>query len=318
MVPAADFRSYYGGPVLKPPVWKVPEVPGYLYLGGLAGGSAALAALADATGRPALRRGGRLVAAGAALGSTGALVRDLGRPTRFLNMLRVLKPTSPLSVGSWTLAPFSGLACAAAASELTGRLPGLGTAAGAAAGALGPAMATYTAVVLADTAVPAWHEAYRELPFVFASSAVASAGAAGMLFTPVAEAGPARRLVLVGVAGELVASHRLTSRLAAHPDAPDGSLARPYRTGRSSAALRAAQALTVAGAVGTLLAGRSRTASVLAGLALSAGSVAARYGIFAAGLASARDPEYTVGPQRQRRDRAAASAHHHQDQQPGS
>jgi len=115
MVPDAEFTSYYGRPILKSPTWKVPDVPLYLYLGGAAGTSACIAALADATGRGALRRWGRLAALSGALVSVGALVHDLGRPRRFLHMLRVLKPTSPLSVGSWILAPFGTLSGLAAA-----------------------------------------------------------------------------------------------------------------------------------------------------------------------------------------------------------
>src|SRR5262249_28935312 len=138
MVPAAEFRSYYGRPILKEPAWRQPDVPLYLFLGGLAGVSAVAAPLADATRRPGLAAAARYAAAGGALGGVTALVHDLGRPERFLMMLRVLKPTSPLSVGSWILAPFSGLAAAAAASQATGRLRWLGRAAGLGAAALGP------------------------------------------------------------------------------------------------------------------------------------------------------------------------------------
>ena len=90
MVPDAEFSSYYGRPILKSPTWKVPDVPLYLYLGGAAGTSACIAALADVTGRGPLRRWGRLAALTGALVSVGALVHDLGRPRRFLHMLRVL------------------------------------------------------------------------------------------------------------------------------------------------------------------------------------------------------------------------------------
>jgi formate-dependent nitrite reductase membrane component NrfD len=158
---AAPFESYYGRPVIKPPVWKQPDVPVYLFVGGVAGVSAVLAEGAALSGRPGLERWARLAAAGGSAVGTVALVHDLGRPARFLNMLRVLKPTSPLSIGSWILAPFGGLSAAAAASNVTGRLPFLGRAAGWGAAALGPPLATYTAVLLCDTAVPAWHEAYR-------------------------------------------------------------------------------------------------------------------------------------------------------------
>lgn len=295
MVPPAEFRSYYGRPILKQPTWKVPDVPAYLYLGGVAGVSASLAALADATGRPALRRVGRLAAALGATVSVGALIHDLGRPERFLNMLRVFKPTSPLSVGSWLLAPFGTLAGAAAAAELTGRAPRLGRAAGAGSGLLGPAIATYTAVLLADTATPAWHEAYRELPFVFAGSALASGGGLGLLAGR--DAGPARRVAVAGAALELAASTLLERRL--------GYVASAYTRGRPGRVLRAARCATAAGAAGVLAGGWvrgrvGRWGSAAGGLLLNAGSVATRYGVFDAGRVSAADPAYTVVPQRAR------------------
>ncbi|NMH96925.1 NrfD/PsrC family molybdoenzyme membrane anchor subunit [Pseudonocardia acidicola] len=309
MVEEATFRSYYGRPIIKPPVWKVPDVPAYLYLGGMAGVTAALAALADATGRPQLRRVGRLAAATGATISVGALVHDLGRPERFLHMMRVIKPTSPLSVGSWILAPFGTVAGATAVSELTGIAPGLAHVSGAAAGVLGPAMTTYTAVLLADTAVPAWHEAHKELPFVFAGSAMASGGGVGLLSGR--DAAPARRVAVAGAALELAATAVMERRI--------GLAARAYRTGRAGAVLRAAQAATVAGAAGAALSGRirgrrGRLLSWASAALLNAGAAATRYGVFEAGMASARDPEYTVVPQRRRlaeRERQAAQRNGH-------
>lgn len=292
MVPEADFRSYYGKAVIKSPVWKVPDVPAYLYLGGMAGASATMALLADCTGRRQLCRVGRLAAATGSAASVVALVHDLGRPARFLNMLRVFKPTSPLSVGSWILAPFSGLAGAAAASEVTGWLPSLGRLAAGASGVLAPAMTTYTAVLLSDTAVPGWHEVYRELPYVFAGSAVSSAGAVGMLATPVTQAAPARRMALAGSVLEQVAAHRMEARA--------GLVGEVYRQGRAGRVLRVARILTCAGAGAALLAGRSRVFAVASGLCLTAAAAATRYGIFDAGRESARDPRYTVVPQRER------------------
>ncbi|WP_420813821.1 NrfD/PsrC family molybdoenzyme membrane anchor subunit, partial [Phytoactinopolyspora endophytica] len=120
MVPRAEFQSYYGRPIIKPPTWKNPDVPAYFFLGGLAGASSAMAALGDMSGRPRLARVGCLAAAAGAAGGTVALIHDLGRPERFLNMLRVFKPTSPLSMGSWLLASFGTLSGAAAASTVTG------------------------------------------------------------------------------------------------------------------------------------------------------------------------------------------------------
>ena len=295
MVPEAEFTSYYGRPVIKSPTWRVPDVPLYLYLGGAAGVSATLGALADVTGRPGLRRVGRLAALGGALVSVGALIHDLGRPTRFLNMLRVIKPTSPLSVGSWILAPFGTLSGLAAASEITGIAPGIGRAAGFGAGLVGPAMTTYTAVLLADTAVPAWHAGYPDLPFVFAGSAMAAGGGMGLLAS--GDVTPARRVAVAGAAVELAATALLERRV--------GYARTAYTEGRPGTLLRAARAATVAGAGAAIASGlvrgrRGRMLSIAAGALLNAGSAATRFGVFDAGMVSARDPSYTVVPQRER------------------
>lgn len=299
MVPKAEPTSYYGRPILKAPTWKQPDVPLYLFLGGVAGVSAVLAEGAALTGRPALQRTARVAAAaGSGLGSI-ALVHDLGRPARFLNMLRVFKPTSPLSVGSWILAPFASLASLAAASEVMGIAPKVGRAAGVGAAALGPPLATYTAALICNTAVPAWHEAFREMPFLFAGSASSAAGGIAMISTPVDQAGPARRLAIMGAAIELAASERVQRRL--------GMLAEPYQEGRPGLFMRTARALTIAGVAGSALGGRSRPVSVAAGCCYAAGSVFTRFGVFQAGLASAKDPKYVVVPQRERmRERTLA------------
>jgi formate-dependent nitrite reductase membrane component NrfD len=291
-VPEPEFESYYGRPILKAPVWKQPDVPLYLFLGGYAGVSALIAEGAEATGRAGLSRVARLgAAAGAGLG-TVALIHDLGRPERFLNMLRTFKVTSPLSVGSWVLAPFSSLASAAALSTVTGRLPRLGRAAGLGAAALGGPLATYTAALISNTAVPAWHEAYREMPFLFAGSAAAAAGGGALALAPLDESGPARKVAVAGTAVELVAHQLLHQRL--------GMIAEPYGQGRPGTMLKAARVLEGVGAVGAVVGRRSRALSVLSGAALVAGSVLTRFGIFQGGVASAKDPKYTVVPQRER------------------
>lgn len=299
MVEPAEFRSYYGRPIIKEPAWEQPDVPLYFFLGGTAGASASMAAMAQATGRPRLARVGKLVAAGGSLASVAALVHDLGRPERFLYMLRVFKPTSPLSVGSWILAPFSALATASAGAELTGIARPLGRLAGAGAGVLGPAMCTYTAVLIADTATPAWHDGYRELPVLFAGSALTSGAGAALVLVPGPEAAPARRLGLVGAVAELAAGHRLEQRL--------GVVSETYRTGRAGPLMKASKALTAAGAGLSLLGKRSRLASVAAGAAYLAAGLCTRFGVYAAGVASARDPKYTVVPQRERLARRARS-----------
>jgi hypothetical protein len=291
-VPDAEFRSYYGRPVLKAPVWNARDIAGYLFLGGLAGASSTLAAGAELTGRPGLARGAKVGAAGALGLALAALVHDLGRPARFLNMLRVAKPSSPMSVGSWLLAGYGPLVVGAALSDVTGRLPRLGRLATLGAAAAGPAVAGYTAALITDTAVPAWHDAYREMPFAFVGSAATAAGGLGLVTARDRETGPARGLALAGAAAELSAVRVMERRL--------GMVAEPYRTGKAGRLLRAGEILAAAGLCGAFLAHRSRTASALSGAALLGASAITRFGIFEAGLVSAADPKYTVQPQRER------------------
>jgi formate-dependent nitrite reductase membrane component NrfD len=309
-VPDPEFRSYYGRPILKAPVWRH-DIPAYFFTGGLAAGSSMLAAGADLTGRPALRRAARLASLGAVGASTYFLVHDLGRPKRFHHMLRVAKLTSPMSVGTWILAlfgPAAGLAAVAEAAPMMPRwgpwglarraLPVAGTAAGYVAATVAPALATYTAVLIADTAVPSWHEAYPQLPFVFAGSALASASGVGLLAAPLAQSGPARRLAVVGAAMEVVAAHRIETTM--------GLVSEPYTQGRAGRLLRVARGLSVAGAAGAVLGRRSRLISALSGAALLAAAALTRFGIFEGGVASAKDPKYTVVPQRRRVEEASA------------
>jgi len=309
-VPPADFRSYYGRPILKAPVWKH-DIAAYLFTGGLAAGSSLLAAGGQATGRPAVRRAGRVTSLGAVLASTYFLINDLGRPERFHHMLRVAKPTSPMSVGTWILSAFGPASGVAAVAELAPLLPdrgvlGLarrllgpaGTVGGWGAAATAPALATYTAVLVADTATPAWHASHPYLPFVFAGSALASGSGATLVSTPLNQSGPARRLAVIGAAAELAGSHVLEHRL--------GIASEAFHEPEPGRLMTAARWLTAAGAVGAVVSRRSRLASALSGVALLAGSLCTRFGVYEAGKASAADPRYTVVPQRERlRARAA-------------
>jgi hypothetical protein len=300
VVPEAEFTSYYGKPVLNPPVWEARDIAGYFFLGGLAGGSSLLAAGADLTGRTRLSRAAKAGAFTAITLSLAALVHDLGRPARFLNMMRVFKVTSPMSVGTWLLGGYVPAAGVAAASALTGRVRWAGAAGTMGAAVLGPAVAAYTAALISDTAVPAWHDGYREMPFVFTGSAAMAAGGLGLLAAPAGESGPARNLALLGQVMEMVAFERMTRRI--------GMTAEPYHEGRGGAYIRAGQVLGALGATGAALsgtplapAGRARrVVAALSGVALLGASAATRWGVFHAGMASARDPKYTVVPQRQR------------------
>jgi formate-dependent nitrite reductase membrane component NrfD len=288
--PQAGMSSYYGRPVVKEPAWGL-DIPAYLFLGGLAGASSALAACAQFSGHAELARAAKVGAAGAISLSMAALVHDLGRPARFVNMLRVLKVTSPMSVGTWIVSAYIPPTVAAACLT-TRTLPRADAAATITAGVIGPAVAAYTSVLIADTATPAWHGAYRELPYKFAGSAATAAAGLGLLAVPPERARPAARLAVAGAAAEITAELLLERRL--------GPEAEPYRAGRSGALMRTGQVLAVAGAAAAVLGRRNRAVSALAGAALLAGSAVTRFGVFAAGQASARDPKYTVGPQRRR------------------
>jgi formate-dependent nitrite reductase membrane component NrfD len=300
MVPRAEPRTYYDRPVLKKPVWKW-YIPAYFFTGGMAGASATLSFAARLRGNDRLARRASLISLAGIAASPVFLIADLGRPDRFYNMLRVAKPTSPMSMGTWLISLFGPATGAAALSDVTGVLPGAGRLAEAVAAVLGPGVSTYTAVLTADTAIPAWHEAWRELPIVFAGGSAASAGAAAVLVTPAADAAPARRLVALGTSMELAAERAMVQRL--------GDLAEPYRSGQASSPVKAAKGLLRAGALLVSLGGHRRPWLARTGaVATLAGVALTRWSIFKAGFESAEDPRFTVQPQRERLSRERASA----------
>ncbi|WP_228488964.1 NrfD/PsrC family molybdoenzyme membrane anchor subunit [Raineyella fluvialis] len=193
-VPEADFTSYYGRNVVKPAPWGNP-IPTYLFIGGLAAGSGLLAAGGHATGRPRLRRRARIAAILGAAASGLTLMKDLGRPERAINMIRTVKLTSPMSVGTWILTGFSAAAGTGIATEVACAMVPRGSTLRSAIGLVdglasagtaffAPPLAAYTAVLLADTASPTWHEAYPKLPFVFVASALAAGSGLALVTTP--------------------------------------------------------------------------------------------------------------------------------------
>src|SRR5215212_7129091 len=293
MVPEEEVRSYYGRAVLKEPVWSW-EIPWYFFAGGLAGGRINVALMARLTGNDELARRARVAALGGAAVSPVLLIMDLGKPERFYNMLRVFKPTSPMSVGTWVLSAFGPTTGLAAAHDLLGLFPRLGRFAEAASALLGLPLATYTAVLIADTSVPVWHEARRELPLVFAASSAATAGAAAAILTPLEDAGPARRLAVGGALLEIGAVEVMKRRLG-------DFLAEPYGGGKPGRFDKLAKALSGLGAAVTAFAGhKQRMAAVAGGALILAGAALERWSIFRAGFLSAGDPKYTVLPQRER------------------
>jgi len=287
-----DVRSYYGRPVLKEPVWQ-PEVPMYFFTGGLGGASSVLSLVARVSGNELLAQRSIQIASAADAVSPILLISDLGRPERFLNMLRVFKVTSPMSVGSWILAYSSATSSVSAFLNTIGRLKRVSELTRTAAAVSGAPLAVYTATLISDTAIPVWHEARRELPFLFGSSAIASAGAAATIVVPPAEAGPARRLAIGGAIVENVLMTAMEKRL--------GFVGEPYKQGEAGKYNKLAKACTIGGAALLATAGRrSRVAAVTGGALVLAGEAALRWSVFKAGFQSARDPKYTVIPQRER------------------
>jgi hypothetical protein len=178
---ATPETGYYGIPLLKQPPWKW-EIPVYFFVGGAAGSAAMIGAAAHWTGRDReLARDCRYVAAVGAVVSSALLISDLGRPARFLAMLRVFKRQSPMSVGAWTLAAFGSFSGAAALAELLNQrfnfsLVRLGGDIAEALTALaGLPLSNYTGVLIGASVIPVWNENVESLPIHFGMSGLNSA-----------------------------------------------------------------------------------------------------------------------------------------------
>ena len=292
-----DGTTYHGLPVLKEPVWTW-EVPAYFYIGGAAGAAATIGAtlqVLDGDNSARLVRRCRDISAVGTLVGTGLLISDLGRPERFLNMLRVFKPSSPLNIGSWILIGAGGLsATSAALSRSRGFARRLGDLAGLGAGAIGLPLSGYTAVLLAGTAVPVWKASRRSMPLLFVASAT---GAACSLLEmgdfDERELTAVRRL---GTAAQL--SELILAKAVEKESAGPAGAGRPYKEGISGSLWNASTAGTVVSLGVDTLTGKSRSGRVAAALVGTLGSIALRFSVWLAGRASARDPHATFDSQR--------------------
>ena len=274
--------TYYGRPVLKEPVW-IWSVPCYFFAGGVGGAAMTLGLAVQIFGGKRLQPfDGKCRWVGAIGGGLGSalLIYDLGRKARFLAMLRVFRPTSPMSVGSWILAVATPLS--AGSALFTSK------AAGAAAGILGMPLATYTAVLLSNSAVPVWLATRRTLPLLFASSS-ASSLASVLELAPLAkpERAIVRRFGAAARIADIVAARAVEREACADP-----RVGRPLKEGVSGALWKAAKILTVSSLI-LSLAGRRKMAGTLGVI----GGLALRFAVMQAGKASARDPLATFGPQ---------------------
>lgn len=290
--------SYYGHPLLKQPVW-IWSIPLYFYVGGVSGVSATLGAAAQMAGGldRIVTRTRWIGTIGGAL-SAALLIHDLGRPERFLNMLRVLRVSSPMSIGSWVLSGYSG---AVGAAAIMRRGPTavvvFGDVMGAAAGVLGLGLSGYTAVLLAQTAVPLWNQTRRTLPFLFLGSATASA-ASLLELMPLTE----REETVVGRFGVVGKTVELTAMWVAEREAAaEPRVGRPFTQGVGGFLWQTAKVLSLASLVLSVWPGRrSDGRRKVAGALGTVAGVALRFGIFHAGKASARDPQATFQPQHSR------------------
>jgi formate-dependent nitrite reductase membrane component NrfD len=167
------------GPIIRPAVWTW-EVPLYFWFGGIASGSSFVALACDVAGDHQSAAIARRVTLAAVGPCAPLLVMDLGRPMRFLNMMRIFKPRSPMSMGAWCLSAFSGVAFGAVAADLLGR-PRLARLLGAKTAVLGTYLGSYTGVLLASTAVPVWARSRLFLGPIFIATATAKGAAANRL-----------------------------------------------------------------------------------------------------------------------------------------
>ena len=286
--PLPPTTGYYGLPLLKPPVWTW-EVPAYFFAGGAAGAAAVVGAVARLSGAsPDLVRDARWIAAAGAVVSPPLLIADLGRPERFLNMLRVFKLQSAMSVGAWTLVVFSNAAAAAAFADAAdrasgGRLPVrlVGNAADVLSAATGLVLSTYTGVLIGVTAIPAWSHNAALLPVHFGASGL---GAAVSLLELLGHDDRALNRLAIGAAA-------VETAIGASLELRDDPALEPLKDGNSGLVTRLGGVLS--GPVPLLLrliGGRSRRVRQVAATATIAGSLLTRFGWIAAGRASAASP----------------------------
>jgi formate-dependent nitrite reductase membrane component NrfD len=178
---ASPETGYYGVPLLKQPAWSW-EIPLYFFAGGAAGSAAVLALPARWIARDRrLARDCRYLAAAGTAASTALLISDLGRPARFLGMMRVFKKQSPMSVGAWTLAVFGTFAAASAFAQVLDRRFGfvpiriLGNLSEGISALAGLPFSNYTGVLIGVSVIPVWNENAGTLPIHFGMSGLNSA-----------------------------------------------------------------------------------------------------------------------------------------------
>jgi DMSO reductase anchor subunit len=266
------------------------EVPAYFFLGGLAAGSSFVALAADLAGDERSARIARMVTMGAIGPGAPLLILDLGRPGRFLNMMRIFKPRSAMNAGAWCLVAFSAVGGGAVAADLLGR-PRLAKALGAQTALFGTYLGSYTGVLLASTAVPVWARSRTLLPPIFVCTAVATGAAANRLVLAASGLPPGHptrdalgTIETAAMGAELALSSINERRL--------GRLADVLEHGRAGRLFQAAKWSVRAGLALRLTRGRlGPWEHHAASLLYLGGGLAFRFAWIEAGKASARDDE---------------------------
>ncbi|MEA2294332.1 MAG: hypothetical protein QOE86_1971 [Solirubrobacteraceae bacterium] len=286
-MPELEDPGQIQGPMMKAPVWTW-EVPLYFWFGGMASGASFVALACDLAGDHRSARVARMVSLAAVLPCPPLLILDLGRPMRFLNMLRVFKPRSPMSMGAWCLAVFSTVTAAAVGADLIAK-DRFARVAGFVNAALGGYLGSYTGVLLSATAVPVWARSHLFLGPIFISTGAAT-GAAACRLALVATGVPAghpthealARVETGAIAAELMLSQINELRL--------GRLAESLEHGTAGRFMRAAKWLVRAGIL-LRVRGRSGPAHHVASAAYLAAGLCFRYGWVLGGRGSAGDDE---------------------------
>jgi hypothetical protein len=296
--PVPDNPTYYDRPMLQQSVWSW-AIPLYYYVGGLSGASMALAAAVslkkDQELDDLVQRCNTIGFAGTVV-SAGLLIYDLGRPLRFLNMLRVFRPTSPMNMGAWVLTATGGTAFTTVAlRRQRGVLGFIGEAFGIVSGLFGLGLATYTGVLVANTAVPVWQASRKSLPVLFGASAMASVGCAFDVFGErVAGNRIPNAFGIVGRGAELAAGIYTE-----HEASAVSRVGKPLKQGWSGVLWRTSTLLMATSLGLALLPTRTRKRRVWSGVLGSVASLLMRFSVEEAGKASARDPRASFYGQRE-------------------
>jgi formate-dependent nitrite reductase membrane component NrfD len=302
--PGWDGPTYYGRPQLKSAPFNNWIVGGYIFLAGLSGSSSLLGAICDGVGGPDAadvgRRARRLGLLAPTVGA-GLLIKDLHTPQRFYNMLRIFKPRSPMSIGTWILMGYGASAVPAALFGLMAQVPGLrwlrrlSGAAQLPAAAAGAGLSVYTAPLLSATSTPSWAAAPRALAVRFGASSLASAAAALSLGERNAATRRRLQLLTAGALGVEAAAAVVQDKAykARHVEEgvkdPWGKTEKLVATGLGVAAPLALLALGMA--VGGR---RGRALGQAAALATIGGSLALRVSTLGMGDESALRPEVSL------------------------